>query len=352
MSKNDTNHDESPESSDQASSVGENPDHTGEKDWRTVSFRSRDKVELERIVSTWPTYKSPSHVLQAYLSESLLSRIEAGDYSPRKLAREVTGQAPGHARHQIMIGLKNWERVEQTARAANADLRRLEENIAWNGTVRSAPFCRFEATMIVRAAAREIAAWSQGEAEHLLSPELTLNRPAESLGNRQVGGRKGGEKQRDEEPTGPDPKYRVLETPAGYRRGGKQVCIAVTKEAANKLKTMKQSWAGSDLIRRSLQLILRWIEESPEEAFTYIKEDQPFYQRPREGEYRGYQVRIEAETKRRLKQARLVLQNGPGERLDRRIEQREILQATARWTLESRGPDLPLPGNGPSSRDS
>jgi len=149
----------------------------------------------------------------------------------------------------------------------------------------------------------------------------------------------------------------VLRKLPGRERGGKPVILAITAEAASKLKRKAQSQnrGGSVLARRAIRQVIRWVEESPAEALDKIREESRFYEPKHLGDYRGFQVYIEAKTKRRLKRAREILRDrakenlrseknlqpeknlkeGRKEDFGRLVTQGDILQFAARLAIES-----------------
>lgn len=112
-------------------------------------------------------------LLRCHLYQSLLGRIEAGTYSPRRLALEV-GQdergdkevGPAREREKCDLKMEKWDRVVQAATRVNGDLLLWIERIAENGTALPSPVCRCTPETVVRAAGREIVAktdvFSQG----------------------------------------------------------------------------------------------------------------------------------------------------------------------------------------------
>lgn len=319
---------------------GENP--PDRNDWRSVYVRPGDQKELKRIVRTYKRFKSPSHVLRIYLKRGFLPRIERGDYSPKSLAREVTLQGvPRQARESTLIGLKCWPRLEDAAGLTNRYYRRLEREVSWNGSLQTTPFTRFRPKMIVRAAARKIAEMSQDETAEFFRQEGVRREDARREGLSQKGTRQESTRQKEKgQDDGDEPTYQMLSKLPGHRRGGKSVCVSITGEATGRLKqkAKQKSWENrSALLRRALRELLGWIEEKPAAAFQYVQEESPLYKEPLTQGYNGYVMRVEPNTKRRLKQSRHALQNGPGQDLGRRITQREILQAAARWALERGG---------------
>jgi len=150
------------------------------KEPRTVSLRHGDLEEVRRIADSSMRFNSWTHVLRAHLEQSLLGRIREGRYSPRKLAVEV-GQASRHRprqshwkeeRERIMVGLDRWSDVEEAARLADADLRRLERIIVRRGSLFCFPYFRCRPQAIVQAAARELAERTRGKAHEILSEEV------------------------------------------------------------------------------------------------------------------------------------------------------------------------------------
>ena len=355
---------------------------SGQREQRTVHLRPGDKREVRRVLRTRTYYKSLSRVLQDQLLRSLLPRVEAGLPSPRRLALEVSGRkAEPPPREPVQVSLRNWASLENAARAANRGIRRLERKVAWRGSLQPFPFCRLGPAMIVRAAAREIAVATRGGTSRFFSREWTWGEGApksegtprggppggkEPSGSALGGGEPGGDSPNDDSPNGDSQNgggsndnsstYQVLKKLPDRDRGGKPVRMVVSRDAVRKLTQSAEGWPweGSDLARRAIGILLRWVEEAPQNVLSFIQEESGLYQPRGEGGYGGYQVYIEPWKKRRLKQARETLQEGPGARLGRRITQREILQAAARLAIEFeeevRPPppgEAPSPGQGP-----
>ena len=362
---------------------------SGQREQRTVHLRPGDKQEVRRVLRTRTCYKSLSRVLQDQLLRSLLPRIEAGLLSPRRLALEVSGRkAEPPPREPVQVSLRNWASLENAARAANRGIRCLERKVAWRGSLQPFPFCRLGPAMIVRAAAREIAVATRGGDSRFFSREWTWGEGTlrgegapksegtpndngdpksgppggkELSGSALGGGELGGDSPSDDSPNGDSQNgggsndnsstYQVLKKLPDRDRGGKPVRMVVSRDAVRKLTQSAEGWPweGSDLARRAIQVLLRWVEEDPTKAFSFIREESGLYQPRGEGGYGGYQVYIEPWKKRRLKQARETLQEGPGAKLGRRITQREILQAAARLAIELEEVAYPPPpGEAPS----
>lgn len=339
------------------------PSGQGPKEVRVVHFRSQDKKELQRVLKSRDEYKSPSRLLWDHLDRSLLPRIRRGEYRPRRLAAAVARREAGSSpREHAQVGLPDWTAVEKAARVANRDLRRFGEALAWHGSVRGVPFCLLGATAIVRAAAREIAASTRGGPPALFSRQGSLEEAASGWksSGRDASGRNASERDSSQEdnsgaesgapPKDDGPSYQALAKLPGRERPGKPVMLPITAEAKDRLieKARGRAWDGSDLARGALRKLLSWIQEAPGEASEYVRAGSPLYQACREGSYSGYQLYIEPETKRELEQTRAFLEKylreQTGEGFDRRLNQREILQAAARLAIETSGPRPPLPG--------
>ncbi|MCS3612532.1 hypothetical protein [Salinibacter ruber] len=370
-------------SSAEEKNESENHSGQGPKEVRVAYFRSQDKKELRRVLKSRDEYKSPSRLLWDHLDRSLLPRIRRGEYRPRKLAAAVARwEAGSSAREHAQLALPDWTAVEEAARVANRDLRRLDETLAWHGSTRGVPFCLLEATAIVRAAAREVATSTRGGPLALFSGQGSSKKTAsgwkssnrnpfgwdtsswdassrdaseqddsqkdnsrEDDSNKDDPGDMGGAPPEDD-----GPSYQVLAKLPGRERAGKPVMLPITVEAKDRLieKARGRAWDGSDLARGALRKLLSWIQEAPGEASEYVRAGSPLYQPCREGSYSGYQLYIEPETKRELEQTRAFLEkylrSQAGGGFDRRLNQREILQAAARLAIETSGPRPPLPG--------
>ncbi|MCS4149288.1 hypothetical protein GGQ07_003079 [Salinibacter ruber] len=351
----------------------ENHSGQGPKEVRVAYFRSQDKKELRRVLKSRDEYKSPSRLLWDHLDRSLLPRIRRGEYRPRKLAAAVARWEAGlSSREHAQLALPDWTAVEEAARVANRDLRRLDETLAWYGSTRGVPFCLLGATAVVRAAAREIATSTRGGPPALFSRQGSSEEAASGWksSDRDPFGRDASEQDDSQEdnsreddsnkddpgdiggapPKDDGPSYQALAKLPGRERAGKPVMLPITAEAKDRLieKARGRAWDGSDLARGALRKLLSWIQKAPGEASEYVRAGSPLYQPCREGSYSGYQLYIEPETKRELEQTRAFLEkylrNQAGGGFDRRLNQREILQAAARLAIETSGPRPPLPG--------
>jgi hypothetical protein len=96
--------------------------------------------------------------------ESLLGRIGAGAYSPRRLAAEVgqdergeRGAGNPYQREPIPVRLEDWGPVEEAAGRFNRDLLLWTYEVAQSGSALPSPICRPAPGTIIRAAGREIA---------------------------------------------------------------------------------------------------------------------------------------------------------------------------------------------------
>lgn len=326
----------------------------------------QDKRELQKVLATYRSYKSLPHLLWSYLARSLIPRIHKGKCFPRRLLTEVAGRkTTSEGREKIQLGRADWEQVEEAASALAGHVRRLEERVAWSGSLRSFPFCCCGPELIVRAGAREIAVWSRGGLSELFSQERPSGwpgpgegesggDPGKTGGSGPTGGAARGPGRADgddDQPTGRKAgKYQVMKKLPGRDRGGKAVQFAITEDAKKRLKRKagRLSQDGSDLLRRGTLQIIEWVGQAPKEAFRYIREESDLYQRCREGEGYGFQVYVAAGTKRRIEKALGRLEEGPAKSADRGVAQREILQAAARLAIESPDEDMlpPLPGAG------
>lgn len=145
---------------------------------------------------------------------------------------------------------------------------------------------------------------------------------------------------------GRKPGYQKLEKLPGADRGGTQITIGITQEAKTKMTqvTEEVNLEASDLARREIRKIIRWAEEDPEEAFEYIRRESCLQEMPGKGDYSGYDVYVELETKRLLRWTRELLRRGPGE--GSCPTEGDIKEAAVRRAIEGPGPNLPLPDEG------
>jgi hypothetical protein len=111
---------------------------------------------------------SAGDVLKCHMYQSLIGRIEGGDYSPRRLVLEVGQEessgaevGPSREREQYTIGVHDQDRIEAAVVRVNEDLLLLTEKIVESGSVLPAPLCRCRAETLARAAGREIAAQAE-----------------------------------------------------------------------------------------------------------------------------------------------------------------------------------------------
>ncbi len=128
-----------------------------------VFLRSSDLKEIRKrgIRSSM----SPPDLLRCYLYQSLLGRIEAGTYSPRRLILEVGQEERGdknvgaaRKRKKCDVRMDGWDRVVEAAARVNEDLLLWIDQVAETGTALPSPICRCTPETVVRAAGREIAA--------------------------------------------------------------------------------------------------------------------------------------------------------------------------------------------------
>jgi|APHM01.1.fsa_nt_gi hypothetical protein len=153
-------------------------DHTGREDLQ-VSLRAGDLEAVEKRARENRPPMSAGDLLKCHLYQSLIGRIEAGNYSPRQLALTVGQEesggeevGPSREREQYAIGAHGQDRIEAAAGRVNEDLLLLAEKIVESGSVLPAPLCRCRAETLVRAAGREIAARAQvftRDARHVAS---------------------------------------------------------------------------------------------------------------------------------------------------------------------------------------
>ncbi|WP_103017356.1 hypothetical protein [Salinibacter ruber] len=133
-----------------------------------MSLRAGDLEAAEKRGRRAPAPMSPGDVLKCHLFQSLIGRIEAGRYSPRRLALEVgqeesSGEEVGPSRERklCVVGLRDSGRIEAAAGRVNEDLLLLTEKIVENRSVLPAPLFRCKRETLVRAAGREIAAQAE-----------------------------------------------------------------------------------------------------------------------------------------------------------------------------------------------
>jgi hypothetical protein len=369
------------------------PEASGSKEVRKVYLHPDVRREMDRILVTRDIYRRLSHAIWDYLDRSLLHRIERGAYLCRKLAAEVVGRtAERKPREKALLNLPDWGRVEEAARRVNRDLRQEEEQVVWEGSLRSVPFCRVGPRAIVRAAALEIAELSRGASSKRYSrketggeaarvmpdpgPDCTITdkapfdadpfdaNPGDGVLDNSEPGVEGHNENRPagEGPAGKDPGdqgFQKLTKLPGRERGGKLVKLCITAEANEKLcrKAARLNQTTTDLVRHGILKLLHWIEGTPTEASDYIRAESNLYwplgERAEDQENSGFQIRVAPKTKRRLEEARERLEQireRPGRRSEkgpgRYASQREILQAAARLALESGEMKPPLPGQG------
>lgn len=133
------------------------------RDQNPAFLRSSDLKAIQRHGRDLRPPMTAADLLKYHLHQSLLGRIEAGRYSPRRLALEV-GQhergdkevGPTRKREKCVLKMENWDRVERAGGRANTDLLLWIDEIAEKGTALPSPICRCTAEAIVRAAGREI----------------------------------------------------------------------------------------------------------------------------------------------------------------------------------------------------
>lgn len=308
-------------------------------------------------------------MLHDRLLRSLLPRIEENDFSPRRLVLEVAGRRSGSdSREKIDVHHQGWALAKKAARAASGMLRQLEEKIARKGTLQPFPFQPVGPEEMLRAAAQEITAARKGT-PRLFSQELTWSERSSSGklgggasgiepsgiepsggeytsrprgGNGSDGGQTGnvgpatsGETGSTSEVSSSGGPGQEMKKLPNQDRGGKQIALAISEGATERLKQNAQGWPwkGSVLARRGAKKMLRWIEEAPAEAFHFAQKESSLYKSRRDGEHDGYQFYIPLRMKRRLKRVRQDLQECLS-MLGRRTTQKEILQGAARLAIE------------------
>ena len=157
----------------------------------------------------------------------------------------------------------------------------------------------------------------------------------QTLGNLAVASQEGGM-----------PGPQLFEKPEGQDRSGWPVGIAITPEAKTQLdrKARRYFRKPSEMARLAIGRMVRWTRESPAEAFGYIQEESDLYQPPQKSKEYQYvlQLYIGFEMKVSVWQARRTLQKGPAAGLGRRVTCRRILQAAARFGIESMEISAPL----------
>jgi len=121
----------------------------------------------------------------------------------------------------------------------------------------------------------------------------------------------------------------------GRDRGGLPIRMEINKESGKEKlaeRAKQQEVKPSEAARTGIRKIIEMVENNPVQARRFVEEDRDYYNPPAPHEYTyGYQVYIDALTKRRLTRAkRLINEETRGEE----ITQRELLQAAARWVIE------------------
>jgi len=121
----------------------------------------------------------------------------------------------------------------------------------------------------------------------------------------------------------------------GRDRGGLPIRMEINKESGKEKlaeRAKQQEVKPSEAARTGIRKIIEMVEKNPAQARRFIEEDREYYSSPTPHEYSyGYQVYIDALTKRRLTRVkRLINEETRGEE----ITQRDLLQAAARWVIE------------------
>jgi len=138
---------------------------------RLVRLRAGDADAIRALGKSGREPFPPGNMIRYHLhesllggQESLLGRIGAGAYSPRRLAAEVgqdergeRGAGNPYQREPIPVRLEDWGPVEEAAGRANRDLLLWTYEVAQSGSALPSPICRCTPGTIIRAAGREIA---------------------------------------------------------------------------------------------------------------------------------------------------------------------------------------------------
>lgn len=139
----------------------------------------------------------------------------------------------------------------------------------------------------------------------------------------------------EEDPFSQDGDFEFFSKLPGRDRGGLPIRMEI-KQISGKGKlaerAKQQEVKPSEAARTGIRKIIEMVEQNPVQARSFVEEDREYYNPPSPHEYTyGYQVYIDALTKRRLTGAKqLINEETKGED----ITQRELLQAAARWVIE------------------
>lgn len=147
----------------------------------SVFLRSSDLKTIQKRGRDFQPPMTAADLLKYHLHQSLLERIEAGAYSPRRLALEV-GQtergdkevSPARKREKCDVRMENWDRVVGAAARVNEDLLLWISQVGENGTALPSPICRCTPETVVQAAGREIAGRAEvfSEGRELIASKL------------------------------------------------------------------------------------------------------------------------------------------------------------------------------------
>lgn len=135
-------------------------DRDEDQSWKTVYLHEKDHQGLEETANSLEEPFNPSALILYHLTNSLLERLNEGQYDPHKLAVRVGANRKQKTREKIDIrprGDLKWLDLENTVDRLNKDQDLAHVRMAKEGSSITYPVRKVSEATIFRAAAREIA---------------------------------------------------------------------------------------------------------------------------------------------------------------------------------------------------
>jgi hypothetical protein len=285
-----------------------------------------DREALLRRARESRDHPKPTVFLQDHLHLSLIKRIRKGEYFPRRLLvaagkptspvsgeggvkgnRPLEPEAVEEAKgipegtlsgreersSSLQLTIRGWQRALKAAEVVNADLDRLEAQVATAGSLLRWPFDRCDPKVLVRAALREIAASVREGKSHLFSqgrgacakaarPHTgTDPRKARLAGDRSAAGRStadcSGEDCSEEAEESAASLETALSRPqglsAGPPTGHSRISVPLPEEAAGRLEDRAggEEWGPARLVRQGIGWVASLAATDPAEALAKVQ---------------------------------------------------------------------------------